>query len=190
MQIDWAEMPTHPKIAGRERRVYALIASLPYSGASSAHFSFDMTVESFLAGHVKAFEWLGGVPRECVYDNLRSAVARRQGKEITWNARFAGLRGHYAFHASACTPATPREKGSVEAAVRHHKTVSWPARRFGSLAELNQIYARWRDRIALPRRHASGHFIVADRLAVERKTVSSAPESRTARSPRSAQPIG
>jgi transposase len=71
MQVDWAEMPTRPKIAGRERRVYALICSLPYSGASTAHFSFDMTIESFLEGHVRALDWLGGVPRECVYDNLR-----------------------------------------------------------------------------------------------------------------------
>jgi transposase len=45
-QFDWAEMPTRPKIAGRERRVYALICSLPFSGAATAHFSFDMTVES------------------------------------------------------------------------------------------------------------------------------------------------
>jgi transposase len=63
MQVDWAEMPTRPRIAGRERRVYALICSLPYSGASTAHFSFDMTIESFLQGHVGAFAWLGGVPR-------------------------------------------------------------------------------------------------------------------------------
>lgn len=114
MQVDWAEMPTRPRIAGRERRVYALICSLPFSGAATAHFSFDMTLESFLEGHVRAFAWLGGVPRECVYDNLRSAVARRDGDQINWNACFVQLRGHYAFHASACTPATPREKSSVE----------------------------------------------------------------------------
>lgn len=41
MQGDWAEMPTRPKIAGRERRVYALVCSLPYSGASTVHFSFE-----------------------------------------------------------------------------------------------------------------------------------------------------
>ena len=52
LQVDWAEMPTRPKIAGRERRVYALICSLPFSGASTAHFTFDMTIESFLEGHV------------------------------------------------------------------------------------------------------------------------------------------
>jgi transposase len=33
LQLDWAELPTRPKIAGRERRIYALVGSLPYSGA-------------------------------------------------------------------------------------------------------------------------------------------------------------
>jgi transposase len=82
MQLDWAEMPTRPKVAGRERRVYALVASLPYSGAQTAFFSFEMTIESFLEGHARAFEWLEGVPRECVYDNLRSVVARRERDEV------------------------------------------------------------------------------------------------------------
>jgi transposase len=50
MQLDWAEMPTRPRTCGRERRVYALIASLPYSAAQTAHFSLEMTVESFLEG--------------------------------------------------------------------------------------------------------------------------------------------
>jgi transposase len=175
LQVDWAEMPTRPTIAGRERRVYALICTLPFSGASTAHFTFDMTIESFLQGHVRAFEWLGGVPRECVYDNLRAAVARREkvdGRDvITWNQRFSQLRGHYAFHATACTPQTPREKGAVEGAVRYHKTGFWPARRFDTLTELDDVYARWRDGVALPRRHATGRHIVADRLAVEREAL-------------------
>ncbi len=54
---------TRPTLAGRERRVYALVASLPYSGAQTAFFSLDLTLESFLEGHVRAFEWLGGAPR-------------------------------------------------------------------------------------------------------------------------------
>src|SRR6266550_7297601 len=29
LQLDWAEMPTRPQVAGRERRVSALLASLP-----------------------------------------------------------------------------------------------------------------------------------------------------------------
>jgi hypothetical protein len=62
-------------------------------------------------------------------------------------------------------------EGSVEGAVRYHQTGFWPARRFASLEELDDVYARWRDRIALPRRHATGRFIVAERLEVEREAL-------------------
>jgi transposase len=51
---------------------------------------FDMTLESFLEGRVRVFDWLGAVPPECVYDNLRSVVAQRDGRQvIRWNPRFA-----------------------------------------------------------------------------------------------------
>lgn len=178
MQLDWAEMPTRPKLWGRERRVYALVTSLPYSGAQTAHFSFEMTTESFLEGHVRAFEWLEGVPRECVYDNLRSVVARREGTEVRWSERFTHLRGHYAFHATACTPATPREKGSVEGAVRYLQTGFWPLRRFSDLAQLQDQYDAWRDDVANVRIHASGRFPVAERLAAERDAARALPPQR------------
>lgn len=178
LQLDWAEMPTRPTLAGRERRVYALVASLPYSGAQTAFFSFEMTLEAFLEGHVRAFEWLGGLPRECVYDNLRSVVARRELDEIVWNRRFLHLRGHYGFHATACTPATPREKGSVEASVRYLKSGFWPARRFETLSELDEQYADWRDRVGNAREHATGRFPVAERLAEERRALRPLPPAR------------
>jgi transposase len=178
LQLDWGEMATRPTLAGRERRVYALVASLPYSGAQTVFFSLDMTIESFLEGHVRAFEWLGGVPRECVYDNLRAVVARRDGAEVVWNRRFLHLRGHYGFHATACTPATPREKGSVEAGVRYLKSGFWPARRFSELGELDGQYADWRDRICNRRTHASGRFPVEERLSEEQQALPALPPTR------------
>jgi transposase len=178
LQLDWAEMPSRPALLGRERRVYALVASLPYSGAQTAFFSFEMTLEAFLEGHVRAFEWLGGVPRECVYDNLRSAVARREGEQVVWNPCFLHLRGHFGFHATACTPQTPREKGSVEGGVRYLKSGFWPARRFETLGELDDQYADWRDRVCNTRVHASGRFAVAERLAEERAALRPLPPAR------------
>ena len=178
LQLDWTELPSRPKIAGRERRVYALVGSLPYSGAQSAHFSFDMTLESFLEGHVRIFDWLGGVARECVYDNLRSVVARRERDVVHWNRRFLHLRGHYAFHSTACTPGTPREKGAVEGSVRHLKSGFWPARLIASLADLDEQYAAWRDSVCNRRTHATGRFPVAERLAEERAALRPLPPER------------
>jgi hypothetical protein len=130
-----------------------------------------MTIESFLEGHVRAFDYFAGVARECVYDNLRAVVARRERDEVVWNQRFLHLRGHYAFHAHACTPMTPREKGAVEAAVRYTQSGFWPARRFRDLRELDEQYAHWRDSVCNRRLHASGRFRVDERLAEERSAL-------------------
>jgi transposase len=138
LRLDWTGLPSRPRIAGRERRIYALVGSLPFSRAQSAHFSFDITLESFLERHVRLFRL---ARRECVYDNLRSVFARRERDVVRWNQRFLQLLGHYSFHATACTPATPREKGSVEGAVRHLKTGCSPARRIASLRDLDEQYA-------------------------------------------------
>ena len=51
---------------------------LGYSRALAALFTYDQTLESFLRGHVDAFEALGGAARNLVYDNLRSAVLDRR----------------------------------------------------------------------------------------------------------------
>jgi len=52
--------------------------------------------------------------------------------------------------------------------VRYLKSGFWPARRFGTLGELDRVYADWRDLVAHRRRHATGQFIVAERLHEER----------------------
>ena len=178
LQLDWAEMPNRP-VVGRPRAagVRAGCVAAVLGCADRVLFAGD-DAEAFLEGHVRALEWLGGVPRECVYDNLRSVVARREGDEVIWNRRFLHLRGHYGFRATACTPATPREKGSVEAAVRYLKSGFWPARRFADLRELDGQYADWRDRVCNVRTHASGRFPVGERLAEERQALRPLPPLR------------
>src|SRR5262245_62004292 len=89
-----------------------------------------MTLESFLEGHARAFEWLEGVAPSV------STTIRARSSRVVSATRSSGIGAsctcaNYAFHAHACTPATPREKGSVEPAVRYLKTGFWPARRFG-----------------------------------------------------------
>ena len=101
----------------------------------------------------------------------RGRRPRREGDVVRFNPRFLHLRGHYGFHASACTPATPREKGAVEAGVRYLKTGFWPARPFASLPELDRQYGDWRDRVCNARTHASGRFLVSERLAEERRAL-------------------
>jgi hypothetical protein len=61
--------------------------------------------------------------------------------------------------------------------VRYVKTGFWPARRFSTLPELDVIYGTWRDQVANRRRHATGQFIVSERLAEERQALRPLPPS-------------
>jgi Mu transposase-like protein len=88
------------------------------------------------------------------------------------------LRGQYGFHAHPCRPATPREKGSGEAAVRYLETSFWPARRFRSLVELDERYSGWRDQACNRRLQATRRFRVDDRLAEERRGLRPLPPLR------------
>jgi len=67
VQIDWLE-DVSVIMDGVKTTVQVFVCALPYSGAVCAFVYPDKTMLSFLHGHVKAFEWLGGVTRRCVYD--------------------------------------------------------------------------------------------------------------------------
>ena len=62
--------------------------------------------------------------------------------------------------------------------MRYLKTGFWPARRFESLGELDGQYADWRDEVCNRRRHASGRFLVEQRLAEERGVLRPLPPER------------
>src|SRR5665811_696650 len=72
-------------------------------------------LEAFLAGHVEAFAFFGGVPAEIWYDNAKTAVAKiLAGPAREEHERLSALRAHYLFASSFCTPGCGNEKGMVE----------------------------------------------------------------------------
>ena len=62
--------------------------------------------------------------------------------------------------------------------MRHLKSGFWPARRIASLADLDEQYRDWRERICNRRLHATGRFLVNERLAEERAALRALPPTR------------
>jgi hypothetical protein len=108
-----------------------------------ARFALDQTLESFLRGHVEAFTALGGVPREILYDNLKSVVLERVGEHIRFHPRLLELAGHYHYAPRPCAIARANEKGRVERAIRFLRDAFFAARTISSVADLNAQLARW-----------------------------------------------
>lgn len=150
-QVDWASFGTI-RVGRAIRKLSCFLLVLSWSRALFARFFFDQTLESFLRGHVLAFEEAGGVPREILYDNLKSAVLERQGDVIRFHPRLLELAGHYHFAPKPCAVARGNEKGRVERRVRDLRESFFAARAFGSIEELNAALATWIDRVQRERR--------------------------------------
>lgn len=143
-EVDFGEFSA--VIAGVVTRLYMFCLRLSHSG-KAVHVAYaNQSQESFLDGHVRAFEALGGVPVGMIrYDNLKPAVIRvALGRDRFEHPRFVALRSHYGFDSFYCLPGKDgaHEKGGVEGEIgrfrRRHLT---PVPHVGSLAALNQALA-------------------------------------------------
>jgi transposase len=150
-QVDWAHFGTL-RCGDAERKLSAFVMVLSWSRAIFLEFFLDQTLESFLRGHVRAFDDFGGVPRVLLYDNLKAAVLERMGETIRFHPRLIDLAAHYHFDPRPCRPARGNEKGRVERAIGYVRSSFFAAREFRSLDDLNAQAREWRDQIAHSRR--------------------------------------
>jgi transposase len=150
-QVDWAHFG-EVRVSRARRRLSCFVLVLSWSRAITLEFFFDQTLENFLRGHVHAFNALGGVPRDLLYDNLKSAVLERRGSVIHFHPRLLELSAHYHFAARPCRPARGNEKGRVERAIRYVRESFFAGRSFTTLEELNRQARLWRDETAHRRR--------------------------------------
>lgn len=146
-QVDWAHFGSR-KVEGGVRRLMAFVMVLSYSRWIFLRFFWDERLPSFLAGHVEAFRFFGGVPRSALYDNLKSAVLEREGDAIRFHPRMLEMVDHYGFDPRPVAPARGNEKGRVERAIRYVRTSFFPLRRTWSLETLNRAAPEWCREIA------------------------------------------
>lgn len=146
-QVDWASFG-HLSLGSAKRALSCFVMVLSSSRALFARFFLDQRLETFLRGHVLAFERFGGVPRALLYDNLKTAVLERSGDLIRFHPELLALAGHYHFAPKPCAVARGNEKGKVERAIQYLRHSFFAARRFATVEELNEELDAWIERTA------------------------------------------
>jgi transposase len=143
-QVDWAHFGKQT-IGNALRTLWAFVMVLSYSRRIFLRFYFGSAMPAFLHGHVSAFAFFRGVPRELLYDNLKSAVLEREGDAIRFHPTLLELAGHYRFLPKPVAPARGNEKGRVERAIRYVRDSFFAAREWSDLADLNAQALAWCD---------------------------------------------
>jgi hypothetical protein len=93
--------------------------TLPYSDAFFVMAFERECTESYWEGHVRAFEFFGGVPHRISYDNSKVLVSKIIGSyERKLTDGFLKLQSHYLFREHFCRVRRPNEKGVVEGMIK------------------------------------------------------------------------
>ena len=168
-QVDWANFGSL-QVGKAKRPLSCFVMVLSWSRAVYARFFLDQQADAFRRGHVLAFEAFGGVPRELLYDNLKSVVLERVGEHIRYHPRVLELASHYHFAPKPCAPYRGNEKGKVERTIQYLRYSFYAARTYRDLDDLNDQLARWLATVAHQRVVPGDpdRRLVADALALER----------------------
>lgn len=129
---------------GELRAAQVFVAVLGASNYTYAEATWTQSLPDWTGSHVRALEFLGGVPRQVVPDNLRAGVLRANWYEPGINPTYRDLAAHYGTAILPARVRRPRDKAKVEAGVlvvERWILARLRNQRFVSLAELNAAIA-------------------------------------------------
>ncbi|MFC4168937.1 IS21 family transposase [Teichococcus aestuarii] len=169
-QVDFAQFRTEfTDEPGVVRIVWLFSLVLGHSRWLWARFVLQQDLPTVLRCHLAAFEAMGGVPTEILYDRMRTAVTGEDAAEgIAYNRTLLACADHYGFLPKACRPYRPQSKGKVERPFRYVREDFFLARSFRNLDDLNAQLQQWLDEVANARVHATTRRVVAAHFAEER----------------------
>ena len=176
-QADFAHFRTEFAGApGQMRIVWLFSLVLGHSRLIWARFVAHQDLQTVLRCHAAAFEALGGVPGEILYDRMRTAVSGEDADGgVVFNKTLLELARHYGFLPKACRPYRAKTKGKVERPFRYIREDFFLARSFRDLEDLNGQFRQWLDDVANVRTHATTRRVVAEHFAEERPSLKPLP---------------
>jgi len=171
--VDFADDP------GTSRVVWLFSLVLGHSRFLFARYVLHQDLQTLLRCHIQAFEALGGVPIEILYDRMKTAVTGEDDQgHIAYNRSLLALARHYRFQPRACRPYRAKTKGKVERPFSYIRQDFFLGRSFGNLDDLNAQLIDWLDTVANIRVHGTTQRIVAEAFAAEQPELQRLPQHR------------
>ena len=106
-QVDWGCLACLACLDqdGRKHRIWVFVMTMGWSRACYVELVRRADTAAFIQCHVNAFEYLGGVPRRCLYDNAKVVTLGRDGdKQPIWNQRMLDFALRVGFEMRLCRP--------------------------------------------------------------------------------------
>lgn len=138
------------KSTGEIRTAQIFVATLGYSNYTYCEATWSQKGEDWIGSHVRALQFIGGVPAAIVPDNLKSGVTTPHRYDPVINPTYTELAAHYDTAVIPARPRAPRDKAKVETSVQIvERWILAPLRKhtFFSLSQLNAAITQGRDEL-------------------------------------------
>ena len=120
-QVDFGEYNMRTTTGTRVKVFFFTIvlsrSRFKYVWFTDRYFTSELAIEA----HEKAFEYIGGIPDEIVYDQDKVFVVSENGGDIILTNAFRGYTRAQCFDLYFCRKADPQSKGKVENVVKYVK---------------------------------------------------------------------
>jgi len=118
--VDYAgqTMPIVDRDTGEVTEAQIFVATFGASNYTYFEASESQKSAHWLAAHVRAFKFFGGLPEQVICDNLKSAVTNACRQDRVLNRSYQRLANHYNIGVSPARPVHPQDKAKVEAGVK------------------------------------------------------------------------
>jgi transposase len=139
-----ATLPIHNRETGEIHQAAVFVAALGFSSYTFAEATWSQALPCWIGSHIRAFEYLGGLPLLVVPDNTKTGVTRACRYEPDLNPTYNDMAAHYAVAVLPARPRKPRDKAKVENAVQVVQrwiVAALRKRTFYSLGEVNEAIA-------------------------------------------------
>lgn len=165
----------------------AFVATLGYSRMTFVHFVPDESFESVRDALLLAFDYLGGVPQEVLFDNMKTVVLERDAYgegQHRYHPGLLQLADDLGFRIRLCRPYRAQTKGKVERFNRYLRESFYNpllARMKGTgllidCATANRLVIDWLAEVANVRTHATLGERPLDRWRQERDQLMPLPD--------------
>lgn len=102
---------------GEVRTAQLFVGALGASSYTFAEATWTQSLPDWIASHVRAFGFFGGVTAQIVSDNLKAGVTKACFYDPAINRTYADLATHYDTAVVPARPHKPKDKAKVEGAV-------------------------------------------------------------------------
>jgi len=167
-QIDFGEY-NMTDVEGHRKKVYFLALVLSRSRYKMVIFSdHPFTAQSAIEAHEVTFTFIGGYPRELVYDQDKVLLANENKGDVVLTEAFRAYCQSRPFKVRFCRKNDPQSKGKIENVIKYIKYNLLRGRLYYGVIVLNDQTMDWLNRTANAKEHSTTHKIPALEWVIEK----------------------